>query len=234
MTRSAGRTRLVATMAIAGLALAACGGSGDDGSADTTAPVAPTTEQAAPATTEAAAPASTTASSSAAPSVIGGSDDPATIAMRNRLLEVSTGYNQTRATCFADPVACTATFDATVGAYLTGNALTAVRTNLEAEAAQGVRSRGIDVSTMYYQGYQLYKEDPVDAALSLCVVDKGVRYIAATGAEPEKIVDDSQASYFVVYRIQSGTDGKLRIAEIGNTEFVTLEGEYGQCDQYAH
>lgn len=234
MTRSAGRIRLVATVAVAGLALAACGGSGDDGSADTTAPVAPTTEQAAPATTEAAAPASTTASSSASPSVIGGSDDPATIAMRNRLLEVSTGYNQARATCFADPVACTATFDATVGAYLTGAALTDVRANLDAEAAQGIRTRGIDVGTMYYQGYQLYKDDPVDAALSLCVVDKGVRYVAASGAEPEKIVDGSQASYFVVYRIQSGADGKLRIAQIGNTEFVTLEGEYGQCDQYAH
>ncbi len=233
MTRSVGRTRLMATIAFAGLALTACSGSGD-GSADTSAPSAPTTEPASPATTEAAAPATTTVSTSPSPSVIGGSDDPATIAMRNRLLAVSTGYNQARATCFADPAGCTTTFDSTVGVHLTGTALSQVRTNLDAEAAQGIRTRGIDPGTLYYQGFQLFKEDPVDAALSLCAVDKAVRYIPAAGAEPEKIVDGAAVSYFVVYRIQAGTDGTLRIGEIANTEFVTLEGEYGQCDQYAH
>lgn len=233
MTRSAGRTRLMATMAFAGLALAACGGSGD-GSADTTVPSAPTTEQAAPATTEAPAPESTTVSTSPSPSVIGGSDDPATIALRQRLLAVSTGFNQARAACFADPVACASTFDSTVGVHLTGTALTQVRTNLDAEAAQGIRTRGIDPGTLYYQGFQLFKDDPVDAALSLCAVDKAVRYIPAAGAEAEKIVDGAAVSYFVVYRIQAGTDGTLRIGDIANTEFVTLEGEYGQCDQYAH
>ncbi|MEZ5409466.1 MAG: hypothetical protein R2761_15665 [Acidimicrobiales bacterium] len=229
MTRSAGRIRLVAAVAIAGLALAACGGSGESG-ADTTVPPA-TTEQAAPATTEAAA--GTTLSTSPSPSVIGGSDDPATIEWRNKLLAVSTGFNQARSACFADPVACAPTFDSTVGDYLTGTALTEVRTNLDAAAAQGIRSRGIDPGTMYYQGFQLFKEDPADAALSLCVVDKAVRYVPASGAEPEKIVDDSQVTYFVVYRIQAGADGALRIGDIASTEFVTLEGEYGQCDQYA-
>ena len=45
MTRSARRTRFVATLATAGLALVSCSGSGD-GSADTTVPAAPITEQA--------------------------------------------------------------------------------------------------------------------------------------------------------------------------------------------
>lgn len=233
MTRSVGRTRLVAAAtAIAALALAACGGSGD-GSADTTVPAAPTTEQAAPATTEATAPSSATVSTSPSPSVIGGSDDPATVEWRNKLLAVSTGFNQARATCFADPVACAPAFDSTLGPYLTGGALTELRTNVDAAAAEGARIRGIDPGTMYYQGFQLFKEEPVDAALSLCVVDKAVRYIPASGAEPEKILDGSEVTYFVVYRIQAGPDGALRIGDIASTEFVTLEGEYGQCDQYA-
>lgn len=244
MARARGRISRFAVAAVlvsaAGL-LAGCGsgsGSADGGGTDGGGTAAPTTSTTGsdatnpgPASTT-APPASVTASPS--PSVIGGSDDPATIEMRNRLLAVSTGFNQSRATCFADPVACQPAFDTTLGRHLTGSALSDVRTNLDTAAARGVRTRGIDVAAMYYQGFQLYKENPVDAALSLCVVDKGVQYIPATGAEPEKIVDGSQATYFVVYRIQAGADGTLRISDIGNTEFVPLVGEYGQCDEYAH
>lgn len=232
MTRPGSRTaRAVAKLATGVFLLAACSGS-DGASTDTTLSAPRSSE-----TAVSASPASpsTTVAISTAPTpsiaVINGSADPTTVEWRNRLLDIGLGFHRASADCFADPQRCAATFDTTLGEYLTGAAATEVRAKLDSRLADGIFVR--DVPTIYYQGYVLYAEAPVDAALSLCVVDKAVQYVPASGAASEKIVDDSQVTYFEVYRMTGDQAGVIRISQIGATGMVPLEGEYGQCDQYA-
>lgn len=220
-------------VAVVVAALAGCTGSGVGSSAapERTSATGPA-RAAAPPTTEPAPTGGAAASVSVTPSDPA-ADAPLTRAQwRTRLLAVSTGFNVARARCFADPVACVPVFDSTLGTHLSGAAQADVRANLGAEAARGVRTRGIDPKAMYFHRLQVYDQDPVDAMISLCVVDKGVRYIPANATKPKKIVDGRKATYFVIYHVEAGADGVLRISDIENTPYVLLRSRFGQCRRY--
>lgn len=227
------RRLLLTAVALGATTLSACTGSA--GSSPTGPASASVSGTATTATSSAAGSTSTASATpgvSASPSGAGGSAPPSAAEWRRRLLAVSVGYNEARARCFADPVACVPVFDTTLGTHLSEEALANVRANLTTEASRGIRTRGIDPRTMYVTTLQVHDPDPVEAALSLCVVDKGVRFVAATGSASEKIIDDSEVTYFVVYRIKAGADGELRISSIDNTPFVPLRGKYGPCERY--
>ena len=234
MSLRAGR-RLLVTAALGAMVLSACTGSDDD-RAPGPEPL-PATQTAATAAASTSGPTRTANGSVSASAASGGTGSSAPLTRtewRSRLLAVSNGFNEARAVCFADPVACVPVFDATLGTHLSGVALTDVRANLRNEAARRIRTRGIDPGTMYVSAFQVHTTDPVDSAISFCVVDTAVRYVAATGTRREKIVDGSKVTYFVVYRIQAGTDAELRISKIDSTPFVRLTGKHGQCDRYVN
>lgn len=168
----------------------------------------------------------------AAPDSTAGSGSPEDAAQQERLVNVVVNYNKARATCLADPEACLATFDTTVAPYLRGDALATERSRLERLADQGVRTRGIDPTTMYLQSFRLITADPVDATVGLCVVDTAVQYVPADGSAPEQIVDDDRTTYLLVYALAPDADGTVQIASIAASDVAPLEGDHGACEPY--
>lgn len=211
------RARLTGVLALAALALVpACTSSADDPTTSATAlPIGADTIGSTPATGD-----------------TGATGTPDDAVLQERLVNVVINYNKARAACLADPVACRDTFDTTVAPYLRGDALAAERARLERLAADGIRTRGIDPGTMYLESFRLITADPVDATVSLCVVDISVRYIPATGSAAEQIVDDDQSTYLLLYELQPDADGTVQIATIAPSDVAPLEGEHGRCEPY--
>lgn len=163
------------------------------------------------------------------------SPDPPEPSLRERLLAFSDDYNQARFACFSDPPACQRRYDDTLGRFVAGLADQQLRSGLAENVAQGVRTRNQENEFFYLMGVETFKRKPIDAALALCVVDKGIRFVPAKGDRPEQIVDDREMTYSMVLRIQQvGQDeDELRVVQIGSTAFVPLVGKYGDCAPYA-